>query len=796
MYNTFYNFDELLCQVNTDKNASGSQAFTANRYPVRFVLFDNFRDSYSFVEKMQSEYGCQVESIEHWFDEPHVDILFTHSKLAKQFKQFVNVHQDKDYVVTPFSELIRFYDNDKYPEFHTLVATIKGIENDGNPAHRIYVPIVGLEGKFSQFDTDSQIFVWYFNNNALQLNYRLVVTNGSDYGVRHLEEKYTVIHNMKEWLQVWRNQNALQQIISLSPSIASNIQFAQPDNAFTYCSCHNVYEFLTNGLGLSFGDVTYKEKEEHYWLRLAQEVNILDFSFEKFFNTYFHIDDLADYTIFLKTWFECKDEFEKWLLCNYYVFKFCNEGYLCKVIHKSTSYIDYQFFSELLLDIFEEENPEKYLVERTTCLNYAAQKGVMLSQDSEEVLRENLCRKAGEIGYISVLQYFTTFTNTEKFLLIEWIGQEFIKRDSIENVFPELYNYLGNEFRLDGNSHWLEQYLKAYRNSKIKNCYTDEIRTAIAEKNASEVSFNGWYQDFKTVKTILNNRADIEVFYWIDGLGVEWIPFISQLVNKKPGMFLNEVHVARAHYPTTTFNNRNELQELSDNTLEKIGDLDSYAHKSGSRYPEYIWEEMQIVEEAVNQILNNYAGKRIAIVSDHGLTALSQFCDGLNLKGYSYDHSGRLAISDSGMVTFDTAYVKCEDAKTICALRHESLGNKIPIGQSAHGGCTPEEILVPIFVISDKENAAHYQITLQTKEISAINAVAIFKIKGLGASDKPYLMYAKHRYELSKKEERYYSEKMTVNTGNDTITVFIGTYKETFRVKINTGAEEEDPFVF
>ena len=79
MFKDFANIDDLLHYVASDKTATGSQAFVANRYLIRFVLFDNFRDSYKFVERMQAEHGCLVESIEDWFDEPHVDVMFTHS---------------------------------------------------------------------------------------------------------------------------------------------------------------------------------------------------------------------------------------------------------------------------------------------------------------------------------------------------------------------------------------------------------------------------------------------------------------------------------------------------------------------------------------------------------------------------------------------------------------------------------------------------------------------------------------------------------------------------------------------
>ena len=793
MFKDFANIDDLLHYVASDKTAIGSQAFVANRYPIRFVLFDNFRDSYKFVERMQAEHGCLVESIEDWFDEPHVDVMFTHSKLANQFKQFVNEHQDKDYVITPFSELVRFYDNNRVPEFYTLIATIKGIENDRNPSHRVYVPIVGLEGKFSQFSADSQIYVWYYKNSDVQLNYRLIVLNGQHLAIQGIEERFTVVNNMKEWLQIWRNQSAKQQIVSHSPSIFAHIMYAQPDNAFSYCECHNVYDFLTKGLNLNFGAIDYKSCDDKHWIRLAKEIDITDFSFEQFFNSYFHIDDLSDYHVFIDKWFACKDEFEKWLLCSYYTYKFCEKGYICKAIKNAESFIDYHFFASITLSVFDEENPEQDLEERLACLQAAESHGVKLTIDVQDELKKQLLALAESNGYLTAVRYLSSLTAVEKSLIIEWIGKGYVQRDTIKTIFPELYYYLGNDFGMsDSILQWIPEYIEKYRVSKLANSYSESIRVIINEKNTSAITFNTWYQELKTVKTILNSRSDIEVYYWIDGLGVEWIPLVSHLIEQKEGIFLNEIQLARAIYPTTTDINKKELLDLAKGDLEKEGDLDAHAHKQGNRYPEYIIEEFEIIKKAVDQIVSQFAGRKVAIVSDHGLTALSQYCDGLSLKGFSSDHGGRLAAINNGTPTQDSNYIICDDNKTVCALRHESLCGKTPLGQSAHGGCTPEEVIVPIFILSNEKTGSTVTVTLVSKEISAANAVITFRIKGINAIDKPYVLYANQRYELHQEKEEFSTNRITTSTETDEVTLFVGTFKKTYHVKINTGSEEDD----
>ena len=79
---------------------------------------------------------------------------------------------------------------------------------------------------------------------------------------------------------------------------------------------------------------------------------------------------------------------------------------------------------------------------------------------------------------------------------------------------------------LTPNCMWISSYIDEYKKAKLGNIYTDEIKTAISEHNADSVAFDTWYQSLKTTRFLLAGRNDIDVYYWIDGLGVEWIPFI------------------------------------------------------------------------------------------------------------------------------------------------------------------------------------------------------------------------------------------------------------------------------
>ena len=267
MRNDFAHFEDLINHVRLDKELSGVSAGTANRFPVRFVLFDNFQDSYRFVSHIQ-EQGCHFKNVNDWLDSDYPDTILTYSELSNSILNYASSYND-DCIITPFSELARFYNNERSAkEFDALVKTIKGIENNNHAVsknRRIYIPIVGLEGKMSLFENDSQCTVWYLKNADKSLTYDLILTNGTSYGVNDLS-MFNVAHSVNEWLDVWKAQPAVKPlIICTSPAIFANAQYAQPDNAFNFITCSSAFEFLANGLKLDFGGIEYKPVDEQHW---------------------------------------------------------------------------------------------------------------------------------------------------------------------------------------------------------------------------------------------------------------------------------------------------------------------------------------------------------------------------------------------------------------------------------------------------------------------------------------------------------------------------------------------------
>ena len=797
--------DALKTYIEEDKQAKGIDAFTLDRYPIRFVLFDNFRDCYDFVDFLQTEQGIHVESVDHWIDSNYPDLLITHVELASRIAEHIKRKSPNDCVIAPFSELARFYDNEDKKSFDALIKTIKAIEATPKAQEkhqRVYIPLVGLEGKMDIFKNDSQINIWRLISETKDLTYKLILTKDTDVGVSGLNANYTIVNNIREWLNIWKDskKQISPQIICKSKAIFANARFAQPDNAFSYQACSNAYQFLTVGLNLEFGAIEPLESDGDNWNKLAESIDVSNgFNFDKYVKQYFSINNIETYKEFIRLWFDNPYVFNRWLLTRFYISKANGEGYLCRCLNATSSYGTNELIEKIAGDITEidaEMEVRKY------CLTYAAQKNIQLSDAAENMMVKSLQTLPAKMGYSGTLRYFTGITQKEKELAVSWLAQGFIVPKDIATFFPDLYTYMNEGIGVaTGVPDWVNPYIEQYKKAKITNRYTTEIEQLINKLNGSESSFDVWYNSFCSTYTLLQNRGDIEVFYWIDGLGIDWIPLIKSIIaeRKDQQIFLNEIRIARSLLPTRTEINKKDLQRLLPQgvQLEKSGDLDTLAHRPDNISPFTIIKEIDVIRRSIEEILQKYIGKKIAIISDHGLTYLSQLLKGKNMPSVESDHHGRIAIREKADSTMDSSYFRLEDNKTLCALKHESLCAKVPSGQGAHGGCTPEEVLVPIFIISSTPVATNWSFNLLTCEISGSNPRIQFEIKNMPSAEVPYVLYNGVKYNVHHLSgDTYETDDIILNANILDFMLQLGGIVRPMKIKVKTGIQEEDPFDF
>lgn len=798
MYKEFDNLDALMQELDFDKNSAGTTSERNNRYPIRFVLFDSFADAHKFISTLHHKRNVIVESVASWMDSNYADVILTHYELTVKIRDYICTHQYRDSVISPFSELARFY---KLSNFNTLISTLKSIQSEHTgfeQQNRVYIPIVGLSNKMSKFFDDIQVTVWYYKSNAEISDCKLILCNDCTYRIKDLDKEYTIITSVQEWLNIWKDTSIKSQIILTSPAIFANANHAQPDNALRYLICHNAYDFLTSGLNLSFPGFQYREKEHCYWEHMATIIDFNNFNLTKFLNRYFHVADITELKAFLRTWFECTTNFDKWLLSSYLTSLSLENNYISYVLKKAKFIQNTEFYTAILLTIFDLDNPSLFFNQRLSCLTLMREQSIIIPAHYINQLITRIQEIAENKGIETALDYFSSFSYDEKKLLIDWFASEKIQHVSLECKFPELFNYL-NKTIIDGNNNqkWAAEYIDLYKLAKVKNTYENKVSSLIHQKNKDETTFISWYEDFKSIKSLFNNRTDIDIYYWIDGLGIEWISYIKWVLQQHEpnGIYLNELHVARALYPTTTDCNKPVLEAIASEKLHKKGDLDELAHNKKYKLPYAIVDELKVVKDIIDNLLFEFEGKTIAIISDHGLTALSQLRKGLKLAGIKSSHHGRTAAKTNGVRSGNPDYIYCDDNETICALKHESLSDKVAIGQSAHGGCTPEEILVPVFIISPNKQSQHWKATIITNTVLAVDSILQFSIKGIKSNETPYLRYKNVNYSLNNlNNDLYVSPKLNFEDNAENVELIVGNHSEHFSVEINLGVVEDDLF--
>lgn len=832
--------DSLLELVRRDLGGEGVGSATRDRYPARFVLFDTFDDSKVFVQRMINEFHFPVYNADKWMDSDpsFADVLLSRSELVGGIRRCAR-ENEKSFIVTPFSELARFYDNTHYKEFDSTLTTIKDIESLHPGFHqRIYIPVIGLEEKMMAFHQNPNIVIWQLtrgghteadaksdeqNESGAEQgvktkNYRLTLTNGSTYGVKHLESRFQVVNSVREWLQFWQRHKAStdpdEQLLCASPAIFANSGNARPDNAFSYTICRNVKEFLSDGLHFGTSDIPFGDDSLEYWNRLATDIDISSQpSFAQYAESLLDVKPTIDDDGFLKVWFNCAKSddvaFRRWVLCQYY--ELHSDGYLATALQSVAAYDDNYLCRTIAFMPFSTDGDNV----RTQCLNLLKENGASLGDDDARHLVERICDFAAKHGERAALAHVSRLTWQEQFLVLQWVAKGLVGLEEAGSVFPDLVAYLGQmsiSDELDKRAEWVPDYIEDYKRARLlaasfygqeidderKKRITEGVEAVIAVRNATTTKFSEWYDKFNAVSNFLHGRDDIDSFFWIDGLGIDWIPFVANVIKgrESKGFYLNEVHIAMAQLPSVTNVNKKELQRLSATIADnKVGDLDHMAHEHKATDRPKLMEEMVAVRQAVEKALDKHSGKKIAIVSDHGLTYMSQFYSGLGLHNFDDDHHGRTARSADGPAPKDDeVYKVLSDGVTVCALRHASLFSKVPLGEGAHGGLTPEECLVPIFIVSPSKKSSSWQAVLLCHADIGNNPVVQFKVKGLTSGAAPKLSYNGKQYAVSRQGDVYTSEKLDLDTSCRKVVVAIDGDEQALDIDFTLGAEEDDLF--
>ena len=284
-------------------------------------------------------------------------------------------------------------------------------------------------------------------------------------------------------------------------------------------------------------------------------------------------------------------------------------------------------------------------------------------------------------------------------------------KDLLKDMYPVLSVYMCKKSEIDDE---IDEYFSWYKKNKLINRFP--------EKYPKHISYDRFDSRLKQLNKL--NDKDHMVF-WIDGLGIEWLPVLLYELNIR-GMVPETSVITKAKLPTET--KYNHQWDTEDSIYVKWDRLDSYSHKGkpdDKSYFSCIVHQLSVFKEVakeVEKLLENH--EYVAITGDHGSSRLAAlaFHDTSILpimppkkaKVCSFGRFCILSDDEKAFLELDNMKRIDSDGKTYIIMtdyNHFSVGGNAAGGNSdeqdvvgeIHGGDTPEERLVPVVILKSSK---------------------------------------------------------------------------------------------
>lgn len=778
----FHTISDLFSEIELDKESRIN-----DRYPIRFIFLSSIQLLKDIVKEFDNR---TVNIIELTGLLPHEDGWITvHQIIEKISMEAVG----KDCIIVPLSELVRFYDRDS---FLSLFNRLSAIENTRNKKRRLYIPLVGI---FERFNHE---FYSYFHRkfewapiwqviDTISVKNKIYII---DFNVDNLKQG-DFIRNTKDWLSIWKKDD-MSNLICSSKNLSLLCKNTLPDQVFDIEEVHNFRELLSKVYQINI-PINYIDPDKDFWCRLFEEIrNIHINDFSQLVKQVFGIENINKIDI-LGLWTRFNDSFYKWLLKNYVITRdeWAN-SYLYYVMSEIDDLDDITLCKYLWLTIFKLKKTKlkaKYEERLMLLKEFYRLKPDFQKFFIEEELKTEL---DGIDNYKEKLSLLTDITEIERKLLIEMIANSKIDCESLKTKYSDLYYYL-NDMVIDNlsNNTWIIEYFKEYRLSKLKDAIQPKISFLLQERNKSSEDFYKWYYSFKNVGEIIKHEK-VSKTLLIDAVGIEWLPYLCYTIEKSCGLNVEKKYIARSNLPSIT-----ECNKLQDITY--IQNYDKDMIHSDYKYPDTFIQQLSYIKDLLNKYLYISDNDKVAITSDHGTTALARL--DTHIKTYNFSdssHEGRCMwlenrenVEDKDILfhEIDNASSKLKKYSLI-ALNYTSLYNRPR--REVHGGGTPEEVLIPIIIVSKKKTVKTLPYAIHPKvfHITKRNPTVSLGINPLPIRQPQLLLDNKEigvlRYDTD--QNKWHIKLDKLKSGHYKMVIRIDEWEEILNIEIKGGMQERD----
>jgi len=772
----FESIEGLISEINSDKVTN---EILPRRYPVRLIFLQKFETFRVLIERLSS-IGIENYHLER--DLPHQDGWITKDTLISIVKNL-----SKDTTIVPFSEIVRFYSKEDFKNFFNQLLLIENVEL----SRRIYLPLIGIEERFGKeffqdFTRKDESAPYWKISRETPNSIKVYLTSQT------LTKKicnYETIANTEEWLKFWKKKSPCD-VICYSKPLNLFYKNTLPDTIFTIEQVDNQKNLIEKIFNIEI-PIPFDSSDIIFWEKFLSLLNKDFTTFRAFVKGYFEVTSLTISTL-LEHWLKSSDLFEKWLLKHFVLTQSCLETkYIFKVFESLSDYSDHTLLKSLYQRIFSLEINEEFINDRLELIQQLSKlKFINLCDETLVELNSNI---QSITDYRQALLLTTGMFQFEKVFILELFAKGEIDNLSLfSQRFPEIlyYNSECSFDNLKNENIWVLEYLSEYKKSKLNDSVTNRLNEILLLKNANDQSFYNWYHSFESIHSIFHSNK-VDKVLWIDAIGIEWVSFIENyVINKKYDLNVINKFIGVANLPTSTDQNKFP-------NVRYIQDFDSHIHSNLYNYPYSIINQFDIIKRIIDNYIILDSDQTIAIVSDHGLTALSRLAVSKKY-GKGDSHEGRFIEVKNKDHLPDSDYIihksEIDQKNYLIALKHSSLGNK-PI-REVHGGATPEEVLVPFIIISNKKESTEtdFSITIEKTEIPKKEPLVSINI-----TPKPSIANIDIKGKITKLNFNETTQKWEVKldkslSGKIPIKVKIGKSEKKFTIHIISGIIEEDLF--
>ena len=373
---------------------------------------------------------------------------------------------------------------------------------------------------------------------------------------------------------------------------------------------------------------------------------------------------------------------------------------------------------DLLVSYLQATCQDRYILREHYLTNDHRAK-VDLAEEIKDVIKMTKQHKKDAICYL------TDNTKLEKEAIIdllslyaaEYTHQELVSILAI--VYPDLAVYL-NAYSFPGNT-WLDAYFMEYRYSKVLNHISPELMT-MAQQQAIDHDFLKLLPRIAVVDGISKAGSFL---YFVDALGVEFIPFIVQKCREYDLRL--SVSVAHSELPSLTRCNKDFFESYPPEQRTKVSELDDIIHHGKENYdyqvtktPLHLIRELEIIDEVLRNARTRLMSgniTRVLLVADHGATRMAVINEHIididvNSKG---TNGGRVCEYTEAVKAIPSAI---HEGDYYILASYDRFKGGQPANVEAHGGGTLEEVVVPIIMLTMPTEEIEVQVESKVVEYS------------------------------------------------------------------------------